>query len=164
LNHHINNLLNTIPEKEQALLAIFKILQFEDIYSNTALALACIDHVESKKEDKYNCILLLLKYGSTPNVRNSVTGFTPLHWAARYGELEIVKLLYEYDAKLCIPDRNGYLPIDYAGMFKQENVVEFLLNIMYTQVLHTLANSDDFKHIDKDVLNKHIAECNNEVK
>ena len=61
---------------------------------------------------------LLLECGSDPNVRNKITGFTPLHWAARYGEIEIIKMLCDKGAVFYLPDNDGFTPLDYAGQFK----------------------------------------------
>jgi ankyrin repeat protein len=62
-----------------------------------------------------------------------MNGFTPLHWAARYGEIEIIKALCEYKFEdslsgvdegqvmgACeyMPDMNGFTPLDYAGKFE----------------------------------------------
>ena len=55
--------------------------------------LACVYHNPFKVEIKEKLVRFLLESGADPNTRNYHTGFTPLHWAARYGELEIVKLL-----------------------------------------------------------------------
>jgi ankyrin repeat protein len=46
-----------------------------------------------RKEDKKNVIRILLDNDADPNVYNKYSGFTPLHWAARYGEVEIIQML-----------------------------------------------------------------------
>ena len=56
-------------------------------------------------------------------MRNVYTGFTPLHWCARYGELDNVKMLCEAGANECIPDLMGFTPLDYAGKFEHWDVV-----------------------------------------
>ena len=136
----------------------------KDIYGNTPLALACIysSDVENKKRDKLNCIALLITHFANPNQVNNKTGFSPLHWAARYGEREICKLLcegfknatgntaeyYNYfkppnseshdllrnslshriECWEFLPDYKGHSPLDYAGFFKHEEVVKYLIN------------------------------------
>ena len=98
------------------------IVNLEDIYGNNALALACINDIETKKVDKYKCIEFLVKIcKADPNVANIHTGFTPLHWSARHGELRSVKMMCEYgNAQMHIPDARGFTPIDYAGKFEHK--------------------------------------------
>lgn len=72
-----------------------------DSYGNNALMLACI-YPEFKYKDcrhasnKQIIVKKLLENGTNPNIRNIYSGFTPLHWAAKNGEIEIVKLLCEH--------------------------------------------------------------------
>jgi len=60
-------------------------VEVRDIYGNTPLALAVIYYVKNKEEMKKQCVRFLLSCGADPNVKNSHTGLTPLHWAARWG-------------------------------------------------------------------------------
>ena len=62
------------------------------------------------------------------NVQNPETLFTPLHWACIHGAYDIVSLLLSYGAKSYVPDKRGFFPIDYAGLFKHEKVVEALID------------------------------------
>jgi ankyrin repeat protein len=48
---------------------------------------------EKKAEDKLSPIKLLLANYANPNVANKHTGFTPIHWEARYGNVESISLL-----------------------------------------------------------------------
>ena len=71
----------------------------------------------------------LLSKRSDPNVRNKMNGFTPLHWAARYGEIDIVKALCESHEEVCeyIPDYKGFTPLDFAGKFNHTETVSYLI-------------------------------------
>jgi len=93
------------------------------------------------------CVQKLLEYDADPNVVNNHSGFTPLHWAARYGEDEIVKLLLsDYKETVnekraektpaCpyIPDFAGFTPLDYAGKFGHLKVVKFLIEKIFEEV------------------------------
>ena len=117
--------------------AIDDILSKEDNYGNNALALACIYHNEKKKDIKRKCVQFLLNHGSNPNVRNSLTGFTPLHWACLYNEQEIVDMLLEHGALSYIPDANGYCPLDYAGKFGYQNIMAKLIILSWNKVRET---------------------------
>lgn len=81
------------------------------------MLLACTFDSEKKAEDKILTIQILLKNGANPNVRNKHTGFTPIHWLARYGNTESITLLLKKGAIEYIPDKKGFRPIDYAGKF-----------------------------------------------
>jgi len=73
-------------------------------------------------------VLILLTAGANVNVYNKNTFWTPLHWASRYGDLNVVKaILAKEEAQEYIPDKNGYFPIDYAGFFGHYAVVKFLI-------------------------------------
>ena len=61
-----------------------------DDYNSNALALACVYHNENKMRAKTKIIKYLLESGANPNVVNKHTGFMPIHWCARYGEIKNV--------------------------------------------------------------------------
>jgi hypothetical protein len=98
---------------------------------------------------------LLLNRGADPNVRNMYSGFTPLHWAAKHGELHIVKLLCEhsdnpkFQAIEYIPDEHGNMPLDYAGFFYEENeknyreVMLYLIKRMWKKCLAYIKTIED---------------------
>ena len=79
--------------------------------------LACINNHESKEKDKYLCIRLLKDSGCQINIRNSESGFTCMHWVARWGEVENIKYLWNNGCKIYVPDNMGFIPLDYAGLF-----------------------------------------------
>lgn len=58
---------------------------------------------------------------------HSVTKWTPLHWIARYGDIELCKLMLENHGDAFTPDNKGYFPIDYAGYFQHEKMVKVLV-------------------------------------
>jgi len=71
------------------------------LYGNNALQLACIYPSKiigdrKKKNKKNNTVEFLIKHGCKTDSINSHTGFTALHWAARYGEIKIVEMLIKH--------------------------------------------------------------------
>ena len=101
----------------------------QDKFLNTPLLLASIYNYEVRKEDKLEIIKSLLDNGSDPNVYNLYSGFTPLHWAARYGEVKIIRMLLNSGAHEYTPDHKGFFPIDYAGKFNHQEAMKILINV-----------------------------------
>lgn len=100
------------------------------MYGNTPLMLSCIRRYEEKprRDQQHEVVKMLLeRAGAQTNTQNPQTLFTPLHWACIHGANDIVKTLLKYDAKHYIPDKKGYFPIDYAGIFKHEKTVDILI-------------------------------------
>ena len=96
---------------------------------NTPLLLACIYNYEVRREDKLEITQELLDNGSNPNVYNLYSGFTPLHWAARYGEVKIILMLLEAGAHEYCPDHKGYSALDYAGKFNHTEAMKILITV-----------------------------------
>jgi ankyrin repeat protein len=118
------------PRDEKINIRIDQLLEAKDENGNTALMLACVHAIESKKESKHDCIKLLLESGNNPNIMNKETGFTPLHWVARYGELQNVEILCEAGAKAYMVDSKGFTPIDYAGKFEHNSTIKYLIDLI----------------------------------
>ena len=53
-------------------------------------------------------------------------GITPLHVAAKNGNLEIAKLLINYGADKNLRDNNGTLPIEFAKNNNHQEIIELL--------------------------------------
>lgn len=85
------------------------------------------------------CIKFLLECKANPNVRNKVTGFTPLHWACRYNELSIVHALCSKGAVEYIPDFQGFTPIDYAGKFGSNDLKLYLIKRLFIKCHNAMA-------------------------
>jgi len=59
--------------------------------------------------------------------RDPATGYTALHWAAKHGHADIVKLLAgSYGQDPDMKTRGGYTPLILAGMCKREEVFDLL--------------------------------------
>lgn len=66
-----------------------------------------------------------IEYGA--NVNETSNGLTPLMLAARYNNVEIVKLLLEKGANKRFKDENGYDALKYAEMSKAADALELLM-------------------------------------
>ena len=69
-------------------------------------------------------VTILLQNGADPNVSILTT---PLHIAARFGFLEIVKIFIAKDAKIDAKDSHGFTPLHWAIMKGRNFVLETLL-------------------------------------
>lgn len=99
-----------------------------DAYSRTPLHEAVSSLVGPKEKilKNYGVAMLLLKYGANPNIRDDYYSWTPLHYAARYGAVDIVKELLEHGADPTIRDNKGRTPLDIAKEFGHDEVVQIL--------------------------------------
>ncbi|KAL5613956.1 hypothetical protein FOVSG1_003019 [Fusarium oxysporum f. sp. vasinfectum] len=72
-------------------------------------------------------IKLLLEHKADVNTRDK-TGMTPLHFATRYGQFEIAKLILQTGcADVNIPDLAGLTPLHLAARWKQDDIAQLIL-------------------------------------
>ena len=84
----------------------------------TALAGLCIRY---HKE----LAVALLEKNADPNIADA-NGTTPLIWAVKTGNEELVKLLLKFGAKKDQPDHMGIKPFEYAVQTQKENIINLL--------------------------------------
>ena len=104
----------------------------------TPVHFACMYKHKGKAQEKKRFISYLLENGADPNKSNNYTYFTPLHWACRYGDLDIVKDLLHFGATPFVPDFSGYFPIDFTGFFGNSDVLKALIDF-------SISRFDDLK-------------------
>jgi ankyrin repeat protein len=125
---HLDKIIRNSETVEQAKGYRAKMTNDRDFYYNNSLMLACIyGESESKQQDKYNCIRLLKDSGCKLNIRNNESGFTCMHWVARWGEIENIIYLCEAGTAIYLPDNLGYIPLDYAGLFRHKKAMIYLI-------------------------------------
>lgn len=68
---------------------------------------------------------MLLDSGANPTIGDK-RGLTVLHYAARFGFMEIVKLLLKYGADINLRDGNGFNAAHWAKMNEFPDIVELI--------------------------------------
>ena len=74
----------------------------------------------------YENINILIENGADINYQSKYDGYTSLHWAARKGDLKIVKLLLNNGAKISSVNNENQTPKDLAKEKGYYNVFEYL--------------------------------------
>ncbi|KAL4233750.1 hypothetical protein ACF0H5_008430 [Mactra antiquata] len=105
--------LTNMPQLDSGDTAKPKAESSNEIENLTLHQCARMDDVESAK-------ILLSNMGNDIKKINELDkdGLTPLHYAARYHQLHIVKLLVEKGASLSVTDEEGLTPLHFAARFK----------------------------------------------
>jgi ankyrin repeat protein len=78
-------------------------------------------------KDVSKVVELLLKHKADPNLPDD-DGTTPLHEAARLGDIETAIRLLEFNAKIDAQDKNGRTPLHKAAISGHGDTVDFLLD------------------------------------
>jgi ankyrin repeat protein len=68
----------------------------------------------------------LLKKGAKVNEKSKEMGYTPLHYAARFGMCDIAKILIDAGADVNSQDINGQTPLTHAVEVNNKEMTEFL--------------------------------------
>ncbi len=82
----------------------------------------------AKKGDLKSIIKLVKENADIINKKNKKSLNTAIHYAARFGQLEVIKYLYKMGAKLTIKNVSGEMPIHYAAGEGFTNIAGFLLD------------------------------------
>ncbi|XP_031426347.1 ARF GTPase-activating protein GIT2a isoform X1 [Clupea harengus] len=124
------------PNKAEFIKAKYQMLAFvhrmpcRDEDSCTAKDLSKQLHSSVRTGNLETC-LRLLSLGAQANFFHPEKGNTPLHVAAKAGQLSQGELLTVYGADPGAPDTNGYTPIDYARQAGHHDLADRLVEIQY---------------------------------
>ncbi|XP_076126238.1 ARF GTPase-activating protein GIT2a isoform X4 [Alosa pseudoharengus] len=124
------------PNKADFIRAKYQMLAFvhrmpcRDDDSCTAKDLSKQLHSSVRTGNLETC-LRLLSLGAQANFFHPEKGNTPLHVAAKAGQVSQAELLTVYGADPGAPDTSGYTPIDYARQAGQHDLADRLVEIQY---------------------------------
>jgi ankyrin repeat protein len=104
------------------------------VQGDTPLGVAASSWQESLSQECSEFIEDALNEGMDPNIPNRFTLWTPLHWAAHYGDLNIVDMLLDKNACVALPDQRGDFPVDVAGFFCRKEIVKKLIDISLERI------------------------------
>ena len=87
-------------------------------------------------------VSLLLSQGASPNEceDHNGSGWTPLHWAAKDGNVTIAQLLVSHGADVNVKDKAGQTPLHRAAYWGKLQVVDFLVFVGANTALVDLKN------------------------
>ena len=95
----------------------------------TPLFVAVRDAAQNNDRKKIRSIELLLKYDANPDIQEENMYRTPLFIAARWGKLELVKILAENGADVNKPTKYGNTPLDQAIKNGHTDVADYLRSV-----------------------------------
>ncbi|MEQ1905363.1 MAG: ankyrin repeat domain-containing protein [Pirellulaceae bacterium] len=95
---------------------------FEKLNDNSFLHL-------SARSNFLRVMTYLLEKGVDPNICPDASLYSPLHVAARHGNLEACKLLVEYGADVNSRNIEGFTPLDNAKIYNRDSVIDYLNRI-----------------------------------
>jgi ankyrin repeat protein len=99
-------------------------VHFQDPHNNTPIILAS----QNKFSCSFDMVDMLLDAGANPNDAN-MDDWTPLHYAAKNGDLYILQVLHEYGAKVSAYDKRGRTPLIVAVSNGQQEAVHHLIQM-----------------------------------
>nr|CAD7397593.1 unnamed protein product [Timema poppensis] len=125
VNHVRRNCSPTFASKYTGLIRPVVELDFTSI-PQLAHVLSC--HVIAKNLHlSLNVAAVLLEHGASLTATTK-KGFTPLHLAAKYGNMKVAKLVLQRDAPVDAQGKNGVTPLHVASHYDHQNVALLLLD------------------------------------
>jgi len=80
--------------------------------------------VEAVRQNDLPSVRLVLGYSPDLNARDSMTSFTPLHWAVFHNNTDIFRVLVDAGADINKKNTQGQTPLDYAFSLNLPNTIE----------------------------------------
>mmetsp|Transcript_82179 Transcript_82179/g.160394 ORF Transcript_82179/g.160394 Transcript_82179/m.160394 type:complete len:313 (+) Transcript_82179:104-1042(+) len=104
-----------------------------DINNKTLMGGDTALHLAAMKNHRAICFHLITTYEADPEIQNKF-GWTPLHYAAEYGSLSVVKCLCQYGAKTATKTSDGQTASQIAfARGAQDEMIEYFLKVTEEQ-------------------------------
>ena len=92
--------------------------------------------VSTSKGDYQAAAKMLMENPKLSRHRDFTSGYTGLHWAAKHGHLDMVKLLAgTYQAHVNARSHGGYTPLHIAAQHNHQEVFDLLVQVMTSSIL-----------------------------
>ena len=86
--------------------------------------------VHTSKGDYQTAAKMLTENPKLARHRDFTNGYTGLHWAAKHGNLDMVKLLAgTYQANVNVKSHGGYTPLHIAAQHNHQEVFDLLVQV-----------------------------------
>lgn len=83
--------------------------------------------IKAAQGDYLSLVRMLKEEPRLANFKDFISGFTALHWAAKHGSCDIVKLMAgKHKVNPNIRSHGGYTPLHVAAMFNRMEIIELL--------------------------------------
>ena len=87
---------------------------------------AIMSKSQQTKDDRFECVSLLLSKGAEPNIAVDKVHMTPLHWACYNDDADVVWLLLnemKSRGQAPVKSSSNFFPIDVAGFMKSKQAI-----------------------------------------
>lgn len=85
--------------------------------------------IKASKADYMGLVRLLKEEPKLAHFKDFMSGFTSLHWAAKHGNADVIKLIAgTHRANPNVRSHGGYTPLHLAAMFCHEEIMEILIH------------------------------------
>jgi len=106
----------------------------DDLDSHDSSSISTLDHVSKQwmvtaAKCDYICLVKMLRDDPRlAKAKDFITGYTALHWAAKHGNLDLVKLLAgQYQVDVNVKSHGGYTPLHLSCQFSHQEVFDILV-------------------------------------
>jgi len=106
----------------------------DDLDSHDSSSISTLDHVSKQwmvtaaKCDYISLVKMLREDPRLAKAKDFITGYTALHWAAKHGNLDLVKLLAgQYQVDVNVKSHGGYTPLHLSCQFSHQEVFDILV-------------------------------------
>ena len=140
------NIVLDMENEDDLKYSITEVVNAESKYGETPLLIASMLKNDRNPEQRYHFLRFILEQDAQVNCYNRYTFWTPMHWAARHGDIKLMELLMKNKAKAISPDATGCFPIDYAGKFDHTQAIKCLVDYSINKFDELIAKKEEIEN------------------